>query len=179
MPVMPALGDARAVLFQARGKRVEQLGRREHALDVVPGRQHGHGLVDDVLLIRLQMLHPALLDELDDPARVEIDAKADAAAMLAKMLDRQAEPAGAGGPEHQPVRPLREVFVGQGVAEQLVVDPVVLDDDAGSWECRWCRPFRRRRSACCAAPWAPSGARDRRGSIRPRTVRTSSGRRRS
>ena len=103
---------------------VEQLRRREHALDVVVGRQDRHRLIDDVLLVGLEVLHPALLDELDDPARIEIDAEADAAAVLAQVLDRQPQPARAGRAEHQPVRSLGEVLVGQRVAEHLVVDPV-------------------------------------------------------
>src|SRR5437588_326675 len=79
---------------------VEELGRGEHALDVVVGGEDGDGLIDDVVLIRLQVLHPAFLDDLDDPARVEIDAEADAAAELGEMLDRQAQAARARGAEH-------------------------------------------------------------------------------
>ena len=62
------LGQRRAVFLQPAGQGVEQLRRREHALDVVVGRQDGHRLVDDVFLVRLEVLHPALLDELDRPS---------------------------------------------------------------------------------------------------------------
>ena len=57
-----------------------------------------------MFLVGLQVLHPALLDELDHPARVEIDAEADAAAMMGQVLDRQTQPPRAGRAEHQPVR---------------------------------------------------------------------------
>ena len=92
MPVMPGLRDARALLLQPLAQGVEQLRRGEHALDVVPGREDRHRLVDAVFLVGLQVLHPALLDELDHPARVEVDAEADAAAILAEVLDRQPQP---------------------------------------------------------------------------------------
>src|SRR5262249_13139656 len=79
--------DARALFFKLLAQRVEQLRRGKHALDVVPGAKNRHRLLDAVILVRSQVLHPPLLAELDDPARVEIDAEADAAAELAKMLD--------------------------------------------------------------------------------------------
>ena len=66
-------------------------------LDVVPGLEDRDRLVDHVILVRLQMLAPAFLDQLDDPARIEIDAEADAAAILREMLDGQAQPARTGG----------------------------------------------------------------------------------
>jgi hypothetical protein len=37
------------------------------------------------------MFHPALLDQFDHPARIEVDAEADAAAELAEMLDGEAQ----------------------------------------------------------------------------------------
>ncbi len=40
------------------------------------------------------MFHPPLLDELNDPARVEINTEADATAKLAEMFDGQSESAG-------------------------------------------------------------------------------------
>jgi hypothetical protein len=77
----------------------------------VVGGQDRHGLVDDVLLVGLEVLHPAVLDELDDPARIEIDAEANATAELAKMFDGQAQAARSGRSEHQPVAALGEVLV--------------------------------------------------------------------
>ena len=91
-------------------QRLEQLRRGEHALDVVAGAKDRQRLVDAVLLVRFEVLHPALLDELDDPARIEIDAEADAAAMLGQVLDRQPQPPRAGRAEHQPVRALGKVL---------------------------------------------------------------------
>ncbi len=46
------------------------------------------------------------------------------------MLDGQPQPPGTRGPQHHPVASLGEVLVGERVAEEFVVDPVVLDDDA-------------------------------------------------
>ena len=74
-------------------ERLEQLRRREHALDVVAGLQDRHRLIDDVILVRLEVLAPPLLDQLDHPARIEVHAERDAAAMLREMFDRQAQPA--------------------------------------------------------------------------------------
>ena len=70
--------------------------------------QERQRLVDDVLLVGLELLHLPLLDQLDDPARIEIDAEADAAAVLGEVLDRQPQPARARRAEHQPVGALRE-----------------------------------------------------------------------
>src|SRR5207248_419317 len=65
----------------------------------------------------------------DDPARIEIEAEADAAAMLGEMLDGQAEPARTGRAKHEPVGALGEIRVGERFAEHLVIDPVVVADD--------------------------------------------------
>ena len=46
-----------------------------------------------VILVGLQVLHPALLDQLDHPARIEIHAEADAAAMLRQVFDAKAQDA--------------------------------------------------------------------------------------
>src|ERR1019366_1809428 len=69
--------EARPFVLEALDELVEELGRGEHALDLVPGGQDRYRLVDDVVLVGPQVFHPALLDDLDDPARVEINAKAD------------------------------------------------------------------------------------------------------
>src|SRR5262249_42181527 len=92
--------------------------------------EHRERLIDDVLLIRLQMLHPALFDELDDPAWIEIDAEADAAAELAEMLDGEAQPPRSARAKHQPVRSFGKVLLRQRRAELLVVDAKIVDDDA-------------------------------------------------
>src|SRR2546429_9976678 len=83
-----------------------------------------------MFLICLQVLHPALLDELHHPARIEIETEADAAAELAEMLDGESQSARAGGAEHHPVGALREELVRQTLTEYLVVDPQVFADDA-------------------------------------------------
>src|SRR5262245_61668232 len=76
------------------------------------------------------MFHPAFLYELDDPARIEVDTKADAAANLTEMFDGQPQSAGSGRTEHEPVRSLGEILLGQSVAEHFVVDAEIINDDA-------------------------------------------------
>jgi hypothetical protein len=78
-------------------------------------------LVDAVLLVGLQMLHPALLDQFDHPAGIEVDTEADTAAILGEVLNREPEPPRPGRPEHQPVGSRRKKLLGQCVAEHLVV----------------------------------------------------------
>jgi len=85
------------------GERFEQLGRGEGALDVGMAAEDRQGLIDAVVFIEVGFLHFAALDALDDPARVEIDAEGDAAAMLGEVLDRKAQAARAGRAEHEPV----------------------------------------------------------------------------
>ena len=87
-------------------------------------------LIDHVILVGLQVLAPALLDQLDDPARIEVHAEADAAAVLREVLDRQTQTPRAGRPQHQPVRPAREELVRQRVAEDLVIGAEVVDRHA-------------------------------------------------
>ena len=89
---MPALRMLVPFSSSRSAQRLEQLRRGEHALDVVPGAEDRDRLIDAVLLVRFEVLHPALLDQLDDPPRIEIDAEADAAAVLGEMLDRQPQP---------------------------------------------------------------------------------------
>ena len=94
------------------------------------GLQDRHRLVDDVILVGLEVLAPPLLDQLDDPAWIEIDAETDPAAILRQVLDRQAQPPRSGRTEHQPVGAFREVLVGQRRAEQLVVGAEIVAGDA-------------------------------------------------
>src|SRR5262249_15725266 len=120
------LADRRPAILEAERERLEQLRRREHAADVVARFQNRDRLIDHVILVRLEMLAPPLLDELDDPAGIEIDAEADAAAELREMFDGEAQAARPRRTEHQPVRSAREMLVGQRPAEELVVDAEVL-----------------------------------------------------
>ncbi len=105
-PVMPCSLRRGAVFFEPAAQGVEQLGGREHALDVVLGRKDGERLVDDVFLIGLEVLHPAFLDDLDDPARIEIDAEADAAAELARCSTARRSRRGPDGPSMSQLEPL-------------------------------------------------------------------------
>src|SRR5262245_20819686 len=122
--------DAAALLLEAERERLEQLRGREHAADVVAGAQDGDRLVDHVLLVGLEVLGPALVDQLDDPARVEVDAEADPAAVLREVLDRQAQPARPRRAEHQPVRTLGEVLRGERSGVEVVVGAEVDAGDA-------------------------------------------------
>ena len=108
MPVMPILRIVVPIDSSRKRERLEQFRRGEHAPDVVPRLENGHRLIDDVRLVGLEVLAPAFLDQLDDPARIEVDAEADAAAILREVLDRQPQPPRARRPEHQPVRALAE-----------------------------------------------------------------------
>ena len=126
MPGDAGVLQARPVRLQSIGQRLEQLGRGEQALDVVTGRQHRDRLVDHVVLIGLEVLHPALLDELDHPPGIQVHAEADAAPVLGQMLDGQPQPPGAARPQHEPVAPPGKVLVGQGVGEELVVGAKIL-----------------------------------------------------
>ena len=57
------------------------------------------------------MLAPALLDQLDDPSGIEIDAEADAAAVLAQVLDGSRSRRGPDGPSISQFAPFGKVFV--------------------------------------------------------------------
>jgi hypothetical protein len=119
-------------LSEARSHSASRsFGRREEAADPVVGLEDREGLLDDVPLVPLHRRDLAGLDLLDDPAGVEVHHEADAAAELAEVLDREPQAPRPGGPHLEPVGALREEFVGQGDAEELVVDPEVLDADAG------------------------------------------------
>ena len=123
-------GDAGLLQRDALAQRFEQLRRGEQALDGVVRLEERQRLVDDVALVELHHLHLAHLDQLDHPARIEIDHEADAAAMLREMFDGEPQPARAARADHQPVSALRKLVVRQRLAEQLVVDAEVVDVDA-------------------------------------------------
>ena len=53
-------------------ERFEQLGRGEHAADVVVRAQQREPLLDHVLLVGFGLFDLAALDQLDDPARIEV-----------------------------------------------------------------------------------------------------------
>src|SRR5216683_2638578 len=93
--------------------------------------EHGQRLLDDMILVGIEVLHPAFFDKFHDPARIEIDAKTDAAAELAQVLNGQTQTPGAGGPEHQPISAFWEVFVRKSLAEYFIVRAEILDIDTG------------------------------------------------
>src|SRR6187431_3360467 len=83
-----------------------------------------------MLLIGLELLHPTLLDELNDPPRIEIDAKADAASVLGQMLDRQPKAPRARGAKHQPIRSHWKILLGKRLAEERIIGAKVVDRNA-------------------------------------------------
>src|SRR6185503_21316053 len=84
-------------------------------------------LLDDVLLVLLSHLRLAHLDQLDDPARIEIDHKTDPAAMLRQVLDCQTQSTRAGWSKREPVSAAREELFRESVAERFVVDAKVVN----------------------------------------------------
>ena len=124
------LGFGASAFFERQTKRFDQLGRAEHAFDVMAGAEDRERLIDAMLLIRLELLHPAVFDELDDPAWIEIDAEADAAAMLRQVFHRKPQATRTRRAEHQPIRYPWKILLGQCVAEKRVVDAKVLDCDS-------------------------------------------------
>ena len=100
------------------------------AADRVVSLEQRQRLIDDVALVGLHHLHLAPLDQLDHPARIEIDAKVDAAAMLGEMLDGEAKPTWSARPDLEPVASFRKVLIGQVATEDLVVDAEIVDVDA-------------------------------------------------
>src|SRR5690606_40460135 len=76
------LGKGRTALFEFEAEGFDQLRSAEHALDVVSRTEDCYGLIDAVLFVGFEVIHPALLDELDDPPGVEVDTKANPTAKL-------------------------------------------------------------------------------------------------
>jgi hypothetical protein len=130
MPVIPILRMVGTHRLEPERERFEQLRRRERAPDVVTRLEDRDRLIDDVIFVGLEVFAPSFFDQLDHPARIEIDTERDASAMLCQMLDGQPQAARAGRPEHQPVGALRKVFIGQRRAEDLVVGAEVVAVDA-------------------------------------------------
>ena len=125
----PGHAEQPADLEVLAGLRHDGLVSRHHQQT---GLQDRHRLIDDVVLVGLQVLAPALFDQLDDPPGIEVDAEADAAAaVLREVLDREPQAARPRRPQHQPVGASREEFIRQRVAEDLVVGPEVVDRHAG------------------------------------------------
>ncbi len=112
MPVMPVSASDVPRSSSAKQSDSMSLGVLNMTLYVVAGGEHGNRLIDAVLLIFFQVIHPALFDELDHPPRIEVDAKADAATVLRQVLHSQTQPPRATGAEHQPIAAGWEVGVG-------------------------------------------------------------------
>ena len=92
------------------------------------GRKDRDGLVDAVLLVLFEMFHPPLLDEFDHPSRIQVDAKADSASVLAQVLDGKPQTAWAGWSEHEPIGTFGKVLIRKSVAKEFVIDSEVIDD---------------------------------------------------
>src|SRR6185436_3755305 len=72
-------------------QRFEQFRRRKQATNTVMRFQQSKTLLDDVLLVLLGHLRLAHLDQLNDPAWIEIDEETDPATMLREMFDCQTQ----------------------------------------------------------------------------------------
>ena len=94
------------------------------------GAQDLQGLVDDVGLVRGQLLVGLAADEDVHPARVEVDEEAEAPAHLGQVLHGQAQAPRPRGAQHQPVPAPGEALLGQALGERRVVDLEVADVDA-------------------------------------------------
>ncbi len=122
--------DAQLLQRHPLAQRFEELRRGEDALDVVVRLHQRQRLVDDVALVELHFLEGVALQELDHPARVQVHAETDSAAVLAEVLDGQSQAARAAGADRDPVGAFGKRVVWQRLAEVLVVDPEVVDVDA-------------------------------------------------
>src|SRR6185295_5253901 len=86
-----------------------------------------------MLLVLLSHLWLPHLEQLDYPARIEIDHEADTAAILGQMLNGQAQTTWPGRTKRQPVSALRKKLIRKRVTECLVVKPKILDVDPRFW----------------------------------------------
>ena len=70
--------------------------------------QQRQSLFDYVLLVLFRHFGLAHFQQLDYPARIEIDHEADTAAMLSEMLHSETKPTRTGWPDGNPVRSWRK-----------------------------------------------------------------------
>src|SRR5688500_8336729 len=84
-------------------------------------------LLDHVLLVLLRQAGLAHLEQLDHPTWVKIHHEADSASILGQVLDRQPETPRPGGSKGKPISALREKFVGQRIAESLIIKTKIFD----------------------------------------------------
>jgi hypothetical protein len=114
MPRMPR--------FRARsfGQRLEQLRRDEHAADVVVRLEQRERLIDDMALVRLDLIHLRGLDEFDHP-RGSRSTQNEMPPRAARDARRRAQPRGRTVPPSASRCP-SESARRQRVAERLVVE---------------------------------------------------------
>src|SRR4029077_7760514 len=87
-------------------------------------------LVDNVLHVGARLFELFTGEQLLDPAWIEVDEVARAAAHVCQVLDREAQTTGAGRPHHQPIMVSGEMLVADLFAELAVIDLVILPADA-------------------------------------------------
>ncbi len=90
----------------------------------------GDGLVDDVGHVLLGDVELLLAEHEFHETRIQINEVARAAAEVGEVLDGEAQPARAGGADHDPRLAAREMLVVDLAAELLVVGLVVVPADA-------------------------------------------------
>ena len=102
------------------------------------------------------MLHPAFFDQLDHPARIQINTKTNPTAHLSQMLDRQPQTTRARRTQHQPVTALRKVLIRQRLAKQRVVRSEVIHDHSAFGNTGRTTGFKNVSRAICMILHPPS-----------------------
>src|SRR5262245_39878588 len=98
------------------------------------GREDSDRLINAVLLVSLEVFHPAFLNQFDDPTRIEVDTEADATAILSQVLDRQPQTSRAGWSKHQPVGALWKILLWKRIAKERIVGAEVVDGNPAFWD---------------------------------------------
>src|SRR4029079_14262485 len=124
-------------------ERLEQLRSREQAANVVVCAQQRHALFDDVLLVLLGHLRLAHLQQLNDPARIEVDHQTDPAATFREMLDRETQATWSSWTKRKPIGSFRKELFRQRVAKRFVVEAEVFDIYARLRHARAAAGFKR------------------------------------
>jgi hypothetical protein len=93
-------------------------------------------LLYDVLLVGFGHIGSVRLDELYNPARVQVDKEAYTSPVLCEVFDREAQAAWACRTYGEPVCPFWKSIVGKRMAERLVIDSEILYVDPRFWHAR-------------------------------------------
>ena len=86
-------------------------------------------LIDHMLLVLFSHLCLAHFDQLNDPARIEINHETNTATILGQVFYGQAQTARTGWTQRQPVGAMRKKLFGQGIAERFIINAKIVDAD--------------------------------------------------